>query len=318
MSKAAVAETLGKQAVKKGRPALRKSVELIQENEEEIRKAHKILKETGAYEKMLEKALNDTDSGEDIRNILDKFESLEMKELHELEIGIQEIQSIIQNEEQVYEYIERVISIIASVEQSHEAEEKDIDAHLKRFRETRDAEHLETAFEEEIDAIKTLHEEAELATEAAEVIERAIQQTVEIEELEEIEADEAAEQEKIFENEKGVFVKAGEQDFLQEVQSEQHQEHDQVSTEKQETEKVVKMGENELNQLRDELARMMEEAKTDKKDVGRILSYYKDSMGFQKGDRFVQRLEEAEEMLEQDIKSIEGALNMLRNNNPFG
>ena len=311
MSKAAVASTVGKQAVEKGRPVLKKSIELIQENEEEIKKAHKILKETGAYEKMLEETLDHFDEGEDVKEVMNKFKAMEMEELKDLEIGIQEIQTIIENEEQVYQYVERVISIIANLEQSHESEEKDINAHIQKFKETRNAEHLEAAFKEEIDSIETLHEEAELATDVTEIIERAIHQVEEIKELEEIESEEVAEQESIYRKEGELFM-SGEQDFLNEVKTDQQKEHDQIDKERSETRKIVKLNSKELNQLEEELKRMLEEAKTDKENVGRIINSYKESsMNFQDGDRLIQRLNEAESMLEQDIEKIEEALNVI-------
>ena len=311
MSKAAVASRVGKQAVEKGRPVLKKSIELIQENEEEIKKAHKILKETGAYEKMLEETLDHFDEGEDVKEVMNKFKAMEMEELKDLEIGIQEIQTIIENEEQVYQYVERVISIIANLEQSHESEEKDINAHIQKFKETRNAEHLEAAFKEEIDSIETLHEEAELATDVTEIIERAIHQVEEIKELEEIESEEVAEQESIYRKEGELFM-SGEQDFLNEVKTDQQKEHDQIDKERSETRKIVKLNSKELNQLEEELKRMLEEAKTDKENVGRIINSYKESsMNFQDGDRLIQRLNEAESMLEQDIEKIEEALNVI-------
>jgi hypothetical protein len=315
MSKASAASKIGKKAIKKGKPAIRKSIDLLKENEEEIREVHEVLEETGAYEKMLEKGLSKLESGEGSRDLVKKFENKEMEELKEFEEAIREIEDVIQGEEKIYEYAGKVVKMIANVEEAEEAEEQDVENHIQQFENTRDAKHLETAFEEELDAIKTVHEEAELATQAAEVIDQAAGQVLELEQLEEMEGKEAREQEKIFQEEGQFFMKmGGQKDFLSEVQQDEQTEEQQILQEEQQTEKVVKLEKEEIQKLEDELARMLEEAKRNRQDLMEIKEDYEQfPVEFQDEDQIPQRIQEAEQMIEQDIENIEGALKMLRN-----
>lgn len=288
----------------------REAATILDENQEQVAEIAQFLSDTGAYQKAVEKSREM--SKEQAKNAslpekaVQKAVTSQIDEVENYEDIIDKTHDLTADEKKVAEYGARMVDILSKSEGTMSDQLNQVDQERQKAEESGDRGLLREAFSDELQEMKEMNKEAELAVEAVSLMLRLSEQ---VEKLSEEERKEMEMKQEDHSNIK-FLEQLGEghdvdPEVIEKIERIESQEEDAVQQDEAEIEEIIQIEADNVSELENEIDRLLEDMNNSVSEMNALESDV-ESASFDFPE-LEEQLQESKNIAEKNVQKLENA-----------
>lgn len=288
----------------------REAATILDENQEKVAEIAQFLSNTGAYQKAVEKSREMSKKQAQNASLpekaVQKAITSQIDEVEEYEEIIDRTHDLTGDEKKVAEYGAKMVDILSKGEGTMSQQLNQVDQERQKAEESGNRDLLKEAFSDELQEMKEMNEEAELAVEAVSLMLRLSEQ------VEKLSEEERREMEMKQEDHGNIrFLEQLEQDhdvdpeIIEKIENIESQEEDAVKQDERDIEEIIQIEADNVEGLENEIDRLIEDLNNTVTEMNALENDIQSaSFDF---PELEQQLQESRQIAENNIEKLENA-----------